>query len=291
MIQATLINNETGEIIMNDYNILELEDIAKNKEGAKKRELSEAFKQLQADILGNFVFFLFNDIDKLNKELNDNDLVKFIYLGTYVKNDGTLRLDNNKTYITKNMLSTILDINKANTNKFYNSLIEKKLLAEGDEGHLYINPSYFFRGADKDYKKLTGNKLTEFTRLYIKSTRLLYSSIDKRKYRQLAIAYKLLPFCSWKYNILCENPSELNKTLVEPINLSKVLELLHYDKKHMKKLINDLMGIKIDNCNLFKRLGQDAYIQNDYIVVNPLGYYRGNDVDELNGLINLFEIN
>jgi hypothetical protein len=290
MIQATLINNETGEIIMNDYNILELEDIAKNKEGAKKRELSEAFKRLQADILGNFVFFLFNDIDKLNKELNDNDLVKFIYLGTYVKNDGTLRLDNNKTYITKNMLSTILDINKANTNKFYNTLTEKKLLAESD-GFLYINPSYFYRGADKDYKKLTGNKLTEFTRLYIKSTRLLYNSIDKRKYRQLAIAYKLLSWCSWKYNILCTNPSELNKTLVEPINLSKVLELLHYDKKHMKKLINDLMSIKIDNCNLFKRLGQDAYIQNDYIVVNPLGYYRGNDVEELSGLINLFEIN
>ena len=50
-------------------------------------------------------------------------------------------------------------------------------------------------------------------------------------------------------------------------------------------------NIRLEVLNLFKRLGQDAYIQNDYIVVNPLGYYRGNDVDELNGLINLFEIN
>lgn len=286
-----MINNDTGEIMANNFIVDQLEDTRKKIKGAKKRELDGEFKRIQEEVLGNFVFFLFKDIDKLQEKLPDSDLVKFIYLGTYVRADGSLKLDNNKTHIKKKMLSELLGIkSKGKVNTFYNTMIEKKLIGENGDGFLYINPSFFFRGKDTQYKKLTGKKLTEFTRLYTKSTRELYKETNSNKHEKLAMAYKLLPFCNWKYNILCNNPEETDREYIEPINLSEILVLLGWKKTHMKKLINDLLEVKIQGYNLFLRIGKDGEIKNDYILVNPLGYYRGNDVLELEVLMNYFHI-
>lgn len=290
MIECTIINNETGEVMNENFKIDELEDTKRKKDSAIKSKLDNEFKELQQEYLGNFVFFLFSDIDTLANELNDNDLVKFIYLGTYVKSDGALRLDNNKTCITKDMLKKLLGVSVNNAKDFYKTMIENNLIAENELGELRINPLYFFRGKDKDYKKLTGEKLKEFARLYIKSTRALYEETNSRNYKGLAMTYKLLPFTSWKFNVLCENINETNEELVKPLNLYKVCELLGWNKKNMKKLLLDLMATKVQGYNVFLRVGHEWDMMTDNIIVNPLVYYRASEPTELSRLISLFKI-
>ena len=290
MIECTIINNETGEVMNDNFKIDELEDTKRKKDSAIKSKLDNEFKELQQEYLGNFVFFLFSDIDTLANELNDNDLVKFIYLGTYVKSDGGLRLDNNKTCVTKDTLKKLLGVSINNAKDFYKTMIENNLIAENELGELRINPLYFFRGKDKDYKKLTGEKLKEFARLYTKSTRALYEETNSRNYKGLAMTYKLLPFTSWKFNVLCENINETNEELVKPLNLYKVCELLGWNKKNMKKLLLDLMATKVQGYNVFLRVGSEWDMMTDNIIVNPLVYYRASEPTELSRLISLFKI-
>lgn len=290
MIECTIINNETGEVMNENFKIDELSDTKRKKDSAIKSKLYNEFKELQQEYLGNFVFFLFSDIDTLANELNDNDLVKFIYLGTYVKSDGGLRLDNNKTCVTKDMLKKLLGVSINNAKDFYKTMIENNLIAENELGELRINPLYFFRGKDKDYKKLTGEKLKEFARLYTKSTRALYEETNSRNYKGLAMTYKLLPFTSWKFNVLCENINETNEELVKPLNLYKVCELLGWNKKNMKKLLLGLMATKVQGYNVFLRVGSEWDMMTDNIIVNPLVYYRASEPTELSRLISLFKI-
>ena len=290
MIECTIINNETGEVMNENFKIDELEDTKRKKDSAIKSKLNNEFKELQQEYLGNFVFFLFSDIDTLANELNDNDLVKFIYLGTYVKSDGGLRLDNNKTCVTKDTLKKLLGVSINNAKDFYKTMIENNLIAENELGELRINPLYFFRGKDKDYNKLTGEKLKEFARLYTKSTRALYEETNSRNYKGLAMTYKLLPFTSWKFNVLCENINETNEELVKPLNLYKVCELLGWNKKNMKKLLLDLMATKVQGYNVFLRVGSEWDMMTDNIIVNPLVYYRASEPTELSRLISLFKI-
>lgn len=290
MIECTMINNATGEIINDNFKMDELSDRKRRKDSAIKSKLDNEFKELQQEYLGSFVFFLFSDINTLASELNDNDLVKFIYLGTYVKSDGALRLDNNKTCITKDMLKALLGMSRNKALDFYKNMREKNLITQNKDGELRINPHYFFRGQNKDYKKLTGEKLKEFARLYTKSTRALYEETNSRNYKGLAMTYKLLPFTNWKFNVLCENINETNEELIKPLNLSKVLEILGWKKNNIKKLLTDLMATKIQGYNVFLRVGHEWDIMTDNIIVNPLAYYRGTEPVELSRLLSLFKI-
>ncbi len=290
MIECTMINNATGEIMNDSFKMDEFSDMQRRKDSAIKSKLDNEFKALQQEYLGSFVFFLFSDIGTLASILNDNDLVKFIYLGTYVKSDGALRLDNNKTCITKDMLKALLGVSINNAKDFYKTMREKNLITQNKDGELRINPLYFFRGKDRDYKKLTGEKLKEFARLYTKSTRALYEETNSRNFKGLAMTYKLLPFTNWKFNVLCENINETNEESIKPLNLYKVCELLGWNKKNMKKLLLDLMATKVQGYNVFLRVGHEWDIMTDNIIVNPLVYYRASEPTELSRLISLFKI-
>lgn len=81
------IDKETGEVIKESEKIYTLEDIKLRKLHADKAKEKEQFKEMQKEIFGNFVFFIFKNIDKHTKVLNDSELTRFIYLGTYVKHD------------------------------------------------------------------------------------------------------------------------------------------------------------------------------------------------------------
>ncbi|NCI19809.1 hypothetical protein EJM73_09235 [Clostridium botulinum] len=289
MINCTIINNDTGEVLNENFKVETLEDKQRKLKGIEKNKLKNEFKNKQQNYLGNFVFFIFKYMDKLTELLNNNDLIKFIYLGTYVKKNGALMLDNNITYVNKKKLQELLNIGNKAFYKFYNNIIDCNLLKEIDE-HIYINNNVFYRGSEKEYKKLTDKKLKDFTRLYIKTTRDLYKNIGTRSYNKLAIAYKLLPHVNWKYNILCNNINEINKDRIEPLTIENVINIIRYNKNQMSRFKKDFYGIKYKEKQLFKTIQNDENYNNSFTIVNPLLYYRGNDIKELEYLIMLFEL-
>lgn len=223
--------------------------------------------------------------------LNDTDLVTFMYIGTFVKSDSCIKLDNNKTHIDKKMLFKMLNMSRPKFKELWDKLIDNKLLIEQD-GIIHINVLYFYKGKEKEYKKLTNNKkfVGEFTRLYIETTRKLYEGTPSKSLKKYAVVYKLLPYVNWRYNILCKNIYEDNKSRLELLTIEDIAEISGYDTSNLRKFKKDLFSLKYDNMSIFGRFNDTASNKNDMILINPLFYHRGSDLNELNFLANLFGI-
>lgn len=288
MIKCTLIDNETGEVLNENFQIETLEDKVRKKKAVEKDKLSQAFKSLQQEVLGNFVFFIFKNMDKLKRVLSDNDIVKLIYISTYIKSDGSLKLDNNITYIEKDKMKSLLKISDRKSFKsFYDKLLNNDILFEED-GRLFINLEYFYCGKETTYKKLMGAKLEGFTRIYIDTIRDLYINTPFREHKKLSIAYLLLPYVNWKYNVLCDNINETDTKEVQPVTIGDVMDILDYNKNQIARFKKDFYSITCKGYNVFMSVQGDADYFKSYIVVNPLVYYRGNDLEQLEYLIMLF---
>ena len=63
---------------------------------------------------------------------------------------------------------------------------------------------------------------------------------------------------------------------------------LGYDKTHITRFKNDLHSLTYKSKDIFIRIGKTPDIKNDYIIVNPAFYYRGNNIEQLDYLITLF---
>ncbi|MBU3186672.1 hypothetical protein [Clostridium estertheticum] len=288
MINCTLVNNETGEVMNENYKITELEDQQRGRAFAEKKQLEEQFKSLQQEYLGYFVFFIFENLNKLTEIMTDFDLMRFLYLGTYTKKDGCLKFENGNI-ITKKHVKKLLKINDTSFRAFWKLMIENKLIVEGEEDKVSINLEYFYRGSEKEYRKLTDKKFGDkFTRVYIETTRDLYENTNQRSLKKLAIIYKVLPLISWQYNVLCKNPKEIDKTVIDPYTLSEMSDYLGYDKTHITRFKKDLHSLTYKGKDIFIRIGKTPDIKNDYIIVNPAFYYRGNKTEQLDYLATLF---
>ena len=286
----TLIKNDTGEIVDENFGFETLEDRERKKQGAIKAKDFEEYKEIQSKYMGNFIFFLYKSLDKLKKVLSDADLCKYIMLATYTKKDGYLILDNNKTYIDKKKMRELLLVTKPNFNKFYNNLIENKLLLEEETSKKYkINLNCFWRGYEKDFKKITDNKLEDYTRIYVNATRELYKS-NHRQLKKLAIAYKLIPYTNWKYNVLCSNIKEVDTLKINLLTIKDVMNIAGYDNSHMARFKKNFYGIKFYGYDLFGTFQKQADYKDSRIIVNPLFAYRNKDVKEIEYLFMLFEI-
>ena len=292
MIDCIVINKNTGEILADDFKIDTMEDKKRRRSFAKKKVEDDEFKSIQNKYLGSFVFFIYKNMGKLSEILTDVELVRYVYLGTYVKSDGFLKEDNNKTKIDKKHMKKILQMNDTTLfNKFFNKLIENELIYVKDD-FIKINVSYFYSGYEKDYQKLTGLKLDEdFTRIYIDATRKLYENTENRKKKQLHIVYKLLPFVNWKYNILCYNPSETDKEKIELLTIGDVMDVLGYSKNQLARFKKDFYTIPCGKSTVFLSVQRQPEFLESIVAVNPKIYYKGKDTRELEYLITLFGIN
>lgn len=304
-----LIDYETGELIDDNFKISTFEDRIRARTFHERNLASEEFKEYQSKELGDFVFFIFKNIDKLTEILNDSELVRYIYIGTYVKNDGLLKMDNNLSHINKDKLKELLNTSTRTFKNFYDKLIFAGLLTEekfvkyelidgksvevGEDEtrlRLKINFEYTYKGRLSEYKRFTGSKMTRYTRLYVNKIRELYINTDGRSIRKLSIAYKLLPFISWKHNILCLNPEECDHKMLQLLTLGDIMKYLGYDKSNVTRFKSDFYSLRSNNDYIFMSLqkGTPDYLQS-IIAVNPKFMYGGNDISEVEWLIKSFD--
>lgn len=286
--ECTIIDNETGEILYEDFKIDTTEDKQRKKEGTKKSADFEEYKQLQTEIMGNFIFFLYKNMDRLKELLTDAEIVKYIYLATYTKKDGYLISDNNSTYINKKKMQELLLLSKNTFLKFFNKLIDTDLLIEEEKSKKYkININIFWRGKESVYKDITGNKLEHYIRLYINATRFLYVQ-NQKNCRKLIVAYQLLPYINWKYNVLCRNVEEINKDDIKILTIEDVMDIVKYNKKNIGRFKKDFYGIKYKDSVLFMTVQSKPDWKTSIICVNPLFAYRNKELKELGELFDIF---
>lgn len=195
--------------------------------------------------------------------------------------DNLVVTDNGKRLYKEKDLRDIFDNLKKND--FFNTkryMLENDLISLDEKKNIIINSKYCKRG------KINKTKSIEVIRVFDNAIKELYEKSKPNEHKKLALLIKILPYISFKFNILCKNPSCEIITEVERFkSMSELCELVGYDKLHSTRLKNDLFKLRV-NGELVIGIFETDYGKT--ILVNPLVYYKGTRLEDMQGLIDIF---
>lgn len=276
-----LLDPETGEILTIEQ--VALEYIKKTyPEEEKLREQKRDYLKLKKskDDLHKLInkecgSFFFNNYELL---LDKEHLFRFAYLCTYMNYDNVIVLGNSKdNNATKKDLQEILGLKKTPFYTTINYLVEHKLLIIG-EHEIKINDKICVRGNLKPSMK-------GVIRMFDEAIQELYLKAKPTEHNKLGLLVRLLPHIHIGSNIVSRNPLEEDIDKVVPFSLTELAKEFGYSTT--QKLRKGLMDLKIKEESLIMIA---TINRKNMIVVNPRLYYKGNNIEQLNGIINLFRI-
>lgn len=298
VINNTNLADENGVVIDSLHNDI-LEDIAKSiiKSEAvvttKNKESKEEYKKYLKsktdfeNLLNNkFGSFYFNFFNSIPKSLDKQYKFRFIYLCTYLKyNDNRLMYkQSNGLYklYKENDLSDILHLGNTEYYKTKKILIENNLMSIDDDKNICVNNRISLVGEISKYNK------RDYTRIFKDTVQKLYNSSKPREHKLLGMFIDLLPLINFKFNIICSNPDCELMEDVKPLTISDISQYFNiYTGKNISSLKRKLLSIKLDNKDML------MYVEKSDIngfLVNPSLYYKGNNIEDLNYLIELFKL-
>jgi hypothetical protein len=95
---------------------------------------------------------------------------------------------------------------------------------------------------------------------------------------------------NWKYNILAKNINETEKERINPLSVKDILDILRYSNNNLTRFKKEFYSLTYNQYQVFGTFQTKAEYKTSTIYLNPLVAYRGNDIEELRTLINMFEI-
>lgn len=277
------------------YNIKQREGFNKKKE---KDEETEALKEHTRYNGGDFVHFMFSFLQpafiKLEQRCGGNKanihIIRFIILATYLNFKNNL-YDTNDNRIKKSSLSKIwmTENNRKSISETYNILMEEGFIFETKEGYILINNEIIKKGNMDDYEKIMKKDFSKnYTRLFSSNIQNMYENTNPRNRKQLANLFKAIPYINFRYNVFCENPTEVDIKKIIPMSWSDLARLCGYDeKKHLSKFKKDFFNLSIDGYDV---LGEFKTKEGYRIIVNPKVYYSGTNVEDIKYLYALFDM-
>lgn len=265
----------------------EAEELTKNEEKKEeyKKYLEEKteFQKCIGETFGSFYFNFYNSIPyTLEKQFK----FRFIYLCTYLKyNDNRLmyKQDNGLYKLFKvGDLMGLLQLSEREFKKTKKALIDNKLISIDEDKNIIINDKVSFMGEISKYNQ------REYTRIFKQSIQDLYKNSLPREHKTLALFIDLLPLVHFKYNIICFNPQCELMEDIKPLDIKQISTYLKtYTGKNVNSLRNKLLKIKVNLQDVMMYMERDGM---KCVVVNPSVYYKGNKIEDLNYLIDLFRI-
>ena len=98
--------------------------------------------------------------------------------------------------------------------------------------------------------------------------------------------FRILPYVSHKFNVVCSNPYETNSELVQPMSAQEIAEAIGYEKHNISALMRKLINITfiVDG----KEMGAVGIVSSylaagnkSEMFINPKVYYAGDAHDEV----------
>ena len=251
--------------------------------GINRKKQLEQRRKLYEKIEKHCGAFYFYRYDKLLEQLNDDTATafRFLYVCTCADKDGRIIAYNDTpckvledfTYVfektirtTKNYLSTIMA----------NNLIYKK------DGCYWVNPVYYVTNLqDTDNRKHS-------VRVFNEAIRQLYRNSNPKEHSLMGQFLKLVPYINIYTNIICWDIEETDPNLVQPLSKQEIQRILKDDAAYACVIFNKLENICIKGepvMGRFVSTGEELYR------INPRLFYRGNNLKQLQDLIDTFDIN
>ena len=228
----------------------------------------------------NFIFHLFDNA-KYFKDISSQSIVILVYLATYIDYSNNILCFENKIPLTKKDIKKLMLLTDSVFKRWFNEMIDKKYIIQKDEG-FYITSKYFLKGQIN--KNLNAYKNNRYTRIYINAIRKLYLTTKTTSHTALGYIFQLIPFVNLQWNIVCNNPLETDKDLINPLTVGEFCDIIGYDKKNAKRLIKIIASIRFEWKNKIQRFCSyiyDSDITNMMIFINPNIFYSGDNFSEV----------
>lgn len=257
-----------------------LEEYKKQQGHAKYMKSKTELDTFIRDNLGGFYFSIYNKLLELS--LAPQYRFRFIFLCTHMNYDGKLEYGNGKgdsRLMIEKDLGEVLMLSERETINTKKALKELDLIIIEDDKTITINKKYAVKG------KIGKRDLKGSIRMMEQGIQELYAKATPKEHKKLALLVEILPYVNFQHNIVCNNPNESSAKNVIPITLTELANMLGYSTT--QKLKRGLMDIKINNESLIMIV---TINRKSMIIVNPRVYYKGNNIDALKGIINLFTI-
>lgn len=287
---------------MNNYQVIDLET-GEEICGAtvytqEQREAYKKYKEQESTIAccdaihrnRRFIMYFFGqDVDLSLSSLKPQTVARLMYLATWLGYNSDYLFDNSEK-MTRSQMENIMRLKPRTFKLFLKEVTEQGYLIK--DGKTYrLNANVFHRGKCKLDKSLMDKR---YVRVYIKYVRLLYEMTPQNKHVNLGYIFQLIPFVNREYNVVCHNPLETNKDLIEPMTVGELCDAIGYDRSQASRLLDIYDNIT------FTADGQNYYFcgyasrnrkQKDVdrrIYVNPLIFFAGNDRNKVDVLELMF---
>lgn len=222
---------------------------------------------------GGFVFTFFKQSRMISERfptLNNSDIARLMYLGTYIAwNTGRIQYDNGRV-IDREGFEKLMGLSTKRSRELFKRYVEAEILTERDDC-IFMNPTVFYRGNVKTISHAVSDM--QYTRLFKKTVRDLYEKTNGKTVGQLALVYSVMPFLNFETNIICYNPDETDMDRIRPMGLEKLAILLEY--ANAGKLKAALNRVQIDGQVVFNFFENPRDRREKRITVNPRTIFAG----------------
>ena len=293
-IKYAVIRLDSGEIVKLTNKIEEngaaldkfvetLEDIERKQKYYDVNKQFTDFQLFQKSYLGTYIQNYFNRFLKLN--VSPQYMLRFLYLCTFAEFDTNILkigATRNRRKMTMKDLEEILNLS---SKEFYNTknlLIDKNLI-KVELDSIIVNPKIVLRGEIKIRKGV------HFVKIYDEAIEELYKKASAKEHKKLGYLIELLPFLNVYHNIICtkETVETISIDEVNPLDFKEICDILNYNKNQSSRLQRELLNIEV-NEELAVIIVQHKTLK--FVTINPRIFYRGNNIEDLKALSNLFRV-
>ena len=173
------------------------------------------------------------------QDMSSADLGRLVYLSTYCNYQNRLML-NEHTIMTEEDLPQIMNLSLRQTREFKKFVKENGYLTIKQDGSMYLSKRFFYRGEQK--QKGYNSRM----KLFIKTVQTLYKSLKPTRHKYFGLIVRLIPYVNRRHNILCWNPDEEDKNLIQPMTITDICRVLNYDPENYKGVLDILLGLLFD---------------------------------------------
>lgn len=282
---------EVRELLKDDILQEIKETNVKRAEGLNKRKSKEALNMLISEEMGEFIFSHYEEvINKIVDEKGKFDSAlafRFLYLSTFIDYDNKLKWGEcfrgkHTAYMLEKDLKEVWGLGKVQTIKDKTKLINLGLLIVDEETkELSINIRYCHKGKIKNSLK------GESIRVFEKAIQEIYIDSLPKEHKRLGIFIKLIPFLNTQHNILCFNTEEERAIMIKPLSIQDICKIVNHTVKNARRLEGELLKTTVNEQPL---LMKHTKFNSVVYSVNPKLFYKGNNIEQLTALINLFYV-
>lgn len=228
---------------------------------------------------GNFYFYRY---DKLLEQLKDDTAVgfRFLYLCACADEEGYFIKYNNMYCKTREDFTYIFEKPKNTVCRYIDEMINNNLLFKDDKGYK-LNPLFYSTGKlDNEFKRNS-------VRTFNKAVKELYNNASSKEHAYIGKLLKLAPYVNVYNNILCWDIKETDVNKVNPLTIEEIRGIVHPNNNYSYAVMDKLENLFIKGepvIGAFNSVGQVQYI------INPRLFYRGNNINDLQAIIDHFDI-